>query len=71
MIIVTQLHRDLIIQTSRVLPSPTGGLVVHYTEKPLMLLFWLGCVLVVIPVFQQKTKEEILHMKTISRHLFY
>lgn len=69
MIIITQLHRDLIIQASRVLPSPTGGLVVHYTEKPLILLFWVGCVLVVMPVFQQKTKKGMSYTITASHSL--
>ena len=61
MIIITQPHRDLIIQTSRVLPSPNGGLVVHYTEKPLMLLFWAGCILVAAPpcrIFSRKRKQS-------------
>jgi cytochrome c-type biogenesis protein CcmF len=61
MIIVTQPHRDLIIQTSRVLPSPTGGVIVHYTEKPLILLFWVGCALVAVPpcrIFSRKRKQS-------------
>lgn len=47
-IIVTLPQKDLIIHCTDISISQDGGYIVRYTEKPLIMLFWIGCAAVII-----------------------
>jgi cytochrome c biogenesis factor len=38
---------DIIIQCSIISPLPQGGFLIPYTEKPMILVFWAGCLLII------------------------
>jgi cytochrome c-type biogenesis protein CcmF len=43
---------DLVIQCSGITPLSDGGVLIPYTTKPLIILFWTGCLLIIfIPVY--------------------
>jgi cytochrome c biogenesis factor len=52
-IIISKPFTDAVIHTSDIMPVPQGGLVIPYTNKPLILLFWIGCYTIVLqPVIE-------------------
>ncbi len=48
MLIVTLPQKDLIIHSTDIIISQDGGYIVRYTEKPLIILFWIGCAAVIV-----------------------
>lgn len=44
---------DIVIQSSRIVPSSQGAILVPYVRKPLIILFWIGSLLIIVqPVFR-------------------
>lgn len=44
---------DIVIQSSRIVPSSQGAILVPYVRKPLIILFWIGSILIIVqPIFR-------------------
>jgi cytochrome c-type biogenesis protein CcmF len=47
-VIVNLPHKDLIVHCTDISISENGGFIVHYTVRPLIILFWAGCAAVIL-----------------------
>jgi hypothetical protein len=53
MLIKSLSTEDIVIQCSKIVLLPQGGILVPYVKKPLIILFWIGSILIIVqPVFR-------------------
>ena len=46
-LIKTLPQADLVIHCSGITPLPQGGILISYATKPLIILFWTGCLIII------------------------
>ena len=52
-IIVSKLDCDTIIQSANRINNQQGGMLISYKTKPIIILFWAGClILLLLPIIQ-------------------